>query len=116
MPPKNLLLCFDIFGTLFKPLAKVLRLSGFSSRDIGRSFKEAFNTFAPLLGENDTRVLIAVITNSDDRKPDKRIFTTAEERKVYVSDKYDKDVVGTLENTFKTSKAISFGSLEKLAK
>lgn len=162
---------------------------------------------------SDTRVLVAVITNSDDRvpdiltslgmqispvrygtkfenmpatswqddvdfsvmsydvgheKPDKRIFAAAEEvlqtkldgeggvseadrdpeqwRKVYVGDEYDKDVVGALEagwnavlidrettrgrkdvewldpkpagdlwNTFKTSKAVGFGSLEKLA-
>lgn len=52
MPPKNLLLCFDAFGTLFKPrqpvpqqyteVAKALGLGGFSSEDVGRSFKEAF--------------------------------------------------------------------------
>ena len=56
MPPKNLLLCFDAFGTLFKPrqpvpqqyteVAKSLGLGGFSSEDVAKSFKEAFKKAA----------------------------------------------------------------------
>ncbi|GIZ37553.1 hypothetical protein CKM354_000099700 [Cercospora kikuchii] len=148
MPPRNLLICFDAFGTLFKPrysipqqygdVARSFGLSGFTNEDVNSSFKAAFkkeskqnpnygkangmnperwwtniitNTFKPLIppeqaipngmvpkllhrfwcdggytlfedvqplirklreaheAEN-TRVVIGVITNSDDRVPD----------------------------------------------
>ncbi|KAK4995281.1 hypothetical protein LTR66_004866 [Elasticomyces elasticus] len=49
---RNLLLCFDAFGTLFKPqpsifeqygdVARKLGLSGFSDDDVAKSFKQAF--------------------------------------------------------------------------
>lgn len=51
MPPsRNLLLCFDAFGTLFKPrqpigqqyadVARSFGLGGFSNEDVAKSFKE----------------------------------------------------------------------------
>ncbi|KAK4998388.1 hypothetical protein LTR66_002362 [Elasticomyces elasticus] len=68
---RNLLLCFDAFGTLFKPqpsifeqygdVARKLGLSGFSDDDVAKSFKQGLipdlslltqiirNTFKPLL-------------------------------------------------------------------
>jgi len=149
MPPKNLLLCFDAFGTLFKPkapvpqqyaeVAKSLGLGGFSNDDVAASFKLAFkrestenpnygkatglgaekwwaniitNTFTPLIADSkqempqdlvpklqqrfwgnegyslhpdvsplikrlraahraaESKIVIGVITNSDDRVPD----------------------------------------------
>lgn len=49
MPPKNLLLCFDAFGTLFKPrhpiaqqygeVARSLGLTQVKNEDIHQSFK-----------------------------------------------------------------------------
>lgn len=49
MPTKNLLLCFDAFGTLFKPrtpvhhqyaeVARTFGLHGFSDEDVLKSFK-----------------------------------------------------------------------------
>ncbi|KAK4493980.1 hypothetical protein PRZ48_015166 [Zasmidium cellare] len=148
MSARNLLLCFDAFGTLFKPrlpvaqqyadVARSLGLSGFTNDDVAASFKTAFkqeakqnpnygkangmnpekwwtniiqNTFEPLVQKNqklpkelipqllnrfwcdegyslfsdvkpliqrireaheaeDTKVVVGVITNSDDRVPD----------------------------------------------
>ncbi|KAF2210994.1 hypothetical protein CERZMDRAFT_44084 [Cercospora zeae-maydis SCOH1-5] len=148
MPSRNLLICFDAFGTLFKPrypvaqqygdVARSFGLSGFTNEEVSSSFKAAFkkeskqnpnygkangmnpekwwtniitNTFKPLIPldhtiphgmvpkllyrfrcdegyilfedvqplvrklreahkAEDTRVVIGVITNSDDRVPD----------------------------------------------
>ncbi|KAM3421787.1 putative hydrolase C7D4.05 [Cercospora zeina] len=148
MSSRNLLICFDAFGTLFKPrypiaqqygdVARSFGLSGFTNEDVNTSFKAAFkreskqnpnygkangmnpekwwtniitNTFEPLLPPSQpvpngmvpkllhrfwcdegytlfedvrplvgrlrdthraekTRVVIGVITNSDDRVPD----------------------------------------------
>lgn len=52
MSKRNLLLCFDAFGTLFKPrqpvaqqyadVARSLGLSGFTNEDVAASFKNAF--------------------------------------------------------------------------
>ncbi|KAF7187811.1 hypothetical protein HII31_10711 [Pseudocercospora fuligena] len=145
--PRNLLLCFDAFGTLFNPRLPIMQqygdvarsygLSGFTNEDVGKAFRSAFkeesrknpnygkanglnpeiwwtniisNTFKPLIKQqplpngmvhtllhrfwcdegytlfpdvqplitrlrqahkaNDTKVVIGVITNSDDRVPD----------------------------------------------
>ncbi|USW55736.1 Putative HAD superfamily protein [Septoria linicola] len=148
MPPRNLLICFDAFGTLFKPrypiaqqygdVARSFGLSGFTNDDVASSFKAAFkkesranpnygkanglnaekwwtniitNTFTPIIAPDQaipngmvpkllhrfwcnegytlfedvqplvrklreahkaekSRVVIGVITNSDDRVPD----------------------------------------------
>lgn len=50
MPPRNLLICFDAFGTLFKPkrpieqqygeVARSLGLVGFIDEELKRSFRE----------------------------------------------------------------------------
>lgn len=151
-PPRNILICFDAFGTLFTPqipiakqygnVARSFGLKGFNEEDVGRAFRIAFknetkrnpnygkwngldpemwwsrvitNTFKPLIPEDQsvphgmvtnllhrfwcdegytlfpdvpplirklreahqargedtcTRVVIGVITNSDDRVPD----------------------------------------------
>ncbi|KXT11590.1 hypothetical protein AC579_3122 [Pseudocercospora musae] len=52
MPPRNLLLCFDAFGTLFKPrlpitqqygdVARSYGLGDFTNEEIGKAFKTAF--------------------------------------------------------------------------
>jgi len=52
MTKRNLLICFDAFGTLFKPkrpiaqqygeVARSLGLSGFTDEQVSKSFKAAF--------------------------------------------------------------------------
>lgn len=54
MPPRNLLICFDAFGTLFKPrysiaqqygdVARSFGLSGFTNEDVNSSFKAGAQT------------------------------------------------------------------------
>ena len=54
MPPRNLLICFDAFGTLFKPrapiekqygdVARSLGVSGFTDDDLKATFKDGQET------------------------------------------------------------------------
>jgi hypothetical protein len=68
MSRKNLLICFDAFGTLFTPrkpvpqqyseVARTFGLSGFSDDDIAKSFKEGewllFVLWSPISGLTKT--------------------------------------------------------------
>ncbi|CAK4031909.1 uncharacterized hydrolase [Lecanosticta acicola] len=82
MPPsRNLLLCFDAFGTLFKPrqpigqqyadVARSFGLGGFSNDDVAKSFKEAFQkeskanpNFGKANGLNPEKWWTNIITNT----------------------------------------------------